>query len=153
MCRGSSEGVSTSGANDVARYIKLKKRYQNCTYVDGNLEIKFLEQGNETFDLSFLSKIEEVSGYVLITSVVAETIPLTSLKIIRGNQLFNYKNHSYSLFVGVNNQETRGLKELLLTNLSGNSNISSRVVLIKLFIINILDLKAMLLNIEYLIKS
>uniref|UniRef100_A0A8W8KRF1 Uncharacterized protein n=1 Tax=Magallana gigas TaxID=29159 RepID=A0A8W8KRF1_MAGGI len=119
VCRGSSEGVSTSGANDVARYIELKKRYQNCTYVDGNLEIKFLEQGNETFDLSFLSKIEEVSGYVLITSVVAETIPLTSLKIIRGNQLFNYKNHSYSLFVGVNNNETRGLKELLLTNLSG----------------------------------
>lgn len=118
VCRGSSEGVSTSGADDLARYTKLKKRYQNCTYVDGNLEIKFLEQGNETFDLSFLSKIEEVSGYVLITSVVAETIPLTSLKIIRGNQLFNYKNHSYSLFVGVNNQETRGLKELLLTNLS-----------------------------------
>ncbi len=121
--------------------------------MDGNLEIKFLEQGNETFDLSFLSKIDEVSGYVLITSVVAETIPLTSLKIIRGNQWFNYNNHSYSLFVGVNNNETRGLKELLLTNLSGNSNISSRVVLIKLFIINILDLKAMLLNIEYLIKS
>lgn len=84
VCRGSSEGVSTSGANDVARYIKLKKRYQNCTYVDGNLEIKFLEQGNETFDLSFLSKIEEVSGYVLITSVVAETIPLTSLKLFEG---------------------------------------------------------------------
>lgn len=120
MCRGSSEGVSTSGANDLARYKKLKQRYQNCTYVDGNLEIKFLEQENETFDLSFLSKIEEVSGYVLITSVTAETIPLTSLKIIRGNQLFNFKNHSYSLFVGVNNHETKGLKELLLTNLSGN---------------------------------
>lgn len=155
MCRGSSEGVSTSGANDLARYKKLKQRYQNCTYVDGNLEIKFLEQENETFDLSFLSKIEEVSGYVLITSVTAETIPLTSLKIIRGNQLFNFKNHSYSLFVGVNSHETKGLKELLLTNLSGNWNTSSKVVLIKLFIWNIFDLNAMLhvLNIiESLIK-
>lgn len=67
--------------------------------------------------------------------------------------MFNYKNYSYSLFVGVNNYETRGFKELLLINLLGNLNILLRVVLIKLFIINILDLKVMLFNIEYLIKS
>lgn len=47
----------------------------------------------------------------------------------------------------------RGFKELLLINLLGNLNILLRVVLIKLFIINILDLKVMLFNIEYLIKS
>lgn len=67
--------------------------------------------------------------------------------------MFNYKNYSYSLFVGVNNYEIRGFKELLLINLLGNLNILLRVVLIKLFIINILDLKVMLFNIEYLIKS
>lgn len=47
----------------------------------------------------------------------------------------------------------RGFKELLLINLLGNLNILLRIVLIKLFIINILYLKVMLFNIEYLIKS
>ncbi|XP_048773673.2 epidermal growth factor receptor-like isoform X3 [Ostrea edulis] len=123
VCRGSSEGLSASGTSDEARYRKLKQRYGNCTYVDGNLEIKFLEQPNITYDLSFLSNIEEVSGYVLIASVTAEYVPLTNLKIIRGNELFNFKNNSYSLFVALNHQETGvrgkiGLKELWFTNLS-----------------------------------
>lgn len=128
VCRGSSEGLSASGTSDEARYRKLKQRYGNCTYVDGNLEIKFLEQPNITYDLSFLSNIEEVSGYVLIASVTAEYVPLTNLKIIRGNELFNFKNNSYSLFVALNHQETGvrgkiGLKELWFTNLSGILNV------------------------------
>lgn len=119
FCRGSSEGLTISGPNDAARYKKLKQRYENCTYVDGNLEIKFLEQKNISYDLSFLSKIEEVSGYVLIASVIADHVPLTSLKIIRGNELFHYKDNSYSLFVALNYQGNEGLKELWFTSLSG----------------------------------
>ncbi|XP_061163896.1 epidermal growth factor receptor-like isoform X2 [Saccostrea echinata] len=120
VCRGSSEGLSASGASDEMRYRKLKQRYGNCTYVDGNLEIKFLEQPNFNYNLSFLSNIEEVSGYVLITSVTAKYLPLTKLKIIRGNELFHYKNNSYSLFVALNHDAGGkvGLKELWFTNLS-----------------------------------
>nr|XP_022328410.1 epidermal growth factor receptor-like isoform X3 [Crassostrea virginica] len=118
FCRGSSEGLTFSGPNDDARYKKLKQRYENCTYVDGNLEIKFLEQNNISYDLSFLSKIEEVSGYVLIASVIADHVPLTSLKIIRGNELFHYKDNRYSLFVALNYRGNEGLKELWFTSLS-----------------------------------
>jgi len=32
--------------------------YENCVYVDGNLELTYLENGS--YDLSFLSSIQEV---------------------------------------------------------------------------------------------
>lgn len=60
-----------------------------------------------------------MSGYVLIASVIADHVPLTSLKIIRGNELFHYKDNSYSLFVALNYQGNEGLKELWFTSLSG----------------------------------
>jgi len=45
------------------RYHQYRSLYANCTYVEGNLEIVFLMgPGNETFDLDFLSSIEEVSS-------------------------------------------------------------------------------------------
>ena len=42
------------------RYID---RYENCTYVDGNLEITWLEHGS--YNLSFLSSIQEVTSLVI----------------------------------------------------------------------------------------
>ena len=43
------------------RYHQYRSMYTNCTYVEGNLEIVFLMgPGNETFDLDFLSGIQEV---------------------------------------------------------------------------------------------
>lgn len=68
-------------------YRNLKDRYSNCTYVDGNLELTWL-QGNNC-DLSFLQNIREVTGYVLISHVDVKRLILPSLQIIRGRTLFN----------------------------------------------------------------
>jgi epidermal growth factor receptor len=40
-------------------YRNLRDRYTNCTYVDGNLELTWLQ--DETRDLDFLKDIREVS--------------------------------------------------------------------------------------------
>ena len=45
--------------NRVHHYRNLRDRYTNCTYVDGNLELTWLQ--DESFDLSFLKDIREVS--------------------------------------------------------------------------------------------
>ncbi|BFZ21756.1 hypothetical protein BsWGS_24794 [Bradybaena similaris] len=96
--------------------------YTNCTYVSGSLEIVFLEDPNVDYDLSFLSQIKEVTGYVLISGNFVDHIPLTSLRIIRGNPLFyhNKTNSWYSLFVALNYERhgSRGLTELRFTSLS-----------------------------------
>jgi len=44
-----------AGSWSIERYIRM---YQNCVYVDGNLEITYLE--DRSYDLSFLSDIREV---------------------------------------------------------------------------------------------
>jgi hypothetical protein len=59
-------------------YLDYKRTYTNCTYVDGNLEITFLDGPDDDYDLSFLQSIEEVSGYVLIYSVYAQDLHLIS---------------------------------------------------------------------------
>ena len=116
-----------SGTSE-SRYKSYKVRYTNCTYVDGNLEINFLEDPNVDYDLSFLESIEEVSGYVIITSIFAPYVPLTNLRIIRGNELFtDHKlngSKSYSLFVALNHDQkpgapTVGLRELRFKKLTG----------------------------------
>jgi len=59
VCTGTSFGLRRTGHAgnwSLQRYIRL---YENCVYVDGNLEITYLENGS--YDLSFLSTIQEVS--------------------------------------------------------------------------------------------
>ena len=41
-------------------YRNLRDRYTNCTYVDGNLELTWLQ--DESLDLGFLRHIREVSS-------------------------------------------------------------------------------------------
>lgn len=48
-------------------YRNLRDRFTNCTYVDGNLELTWLQDPG--IDLSFLQHIREVTGYVLISHV------------------------------------------------------------------------------------
>jgi len=58
VCTGTSFGLRRTGYAgnwSLQRYIRL---YENCIYVDGNLEITYLENG--LYDLSFLSTIQEV---------------------------------------------------------------------------------------------
>ena len=56
--------------NRVHHYRNLRDRYTNCTYVDGNLELTWLQ--DESFDLSFLKDIREVSRD-RVTNAVSQT--------------------------------------------------------------------------------
>lgn len=72
-------------------YRNMKERFTNCTYVDGNLELTWLQ--DENLDLSFLQYIREVTGYVLISHVDIKRIVLPKLQIIRGRTLFKINVH------------------------------------------------------------
>jgi len=98
VCIGTNGRLSVP-SNKQHHYRNLRDRYTNCTYVDGNLEITWLQ--NKTFDLSFLQYIREVTGYVLISHVDVRRIVLPNLQIIRGRTLFklNIHDHEFALFV------------------------------------------------------
>lgn len=66
VCIGTKSRLSVP-SNREHHYRNLRDRYNNCTYVDGNLELTWLEDPN--LDLSFLANIREVTGYILISHV------------------------------------------------------------------------------------
>jgi hypothetical protein len=116
VCRGTNTGLGHSEGH----YEMYRMKYTNCTYVDGNLELVFIEQPD--YDLSFLRDIREVTGYVLIVANLVDYVPLTNLRIIRGRTLFEQNNEMFSLFVALNYNITRpgvGLKELRFPSLHG----------------------------------
>ncbi|CAI9729185.1 epidermal growth factor receptor-like isoform X2 [Octopus vulgaris] len=124
VCLGTDNGMSISGDSAI-RYSRYKNRYSNCTYVDGNLELKFLD-GDQDYDLNFLKDIRIVTGYVLIVSIYARYIPLHSLQIIRGSDNFEWTDGSFcSLCVIMNhkpNDSDIGLRELQMPALTEISN-------------------------------
>jgi Receptor L domain len=66
----------------------------------------------------------QVTGYVLIVGVHADVIPLTNLRIIRGQSLYKIEGSSrgYGLYIGQNYQpgvRGVGIKELQFTSLHG----------------------------------
>ncbi len=96
-------------------YRNLRDRYTNCTYVDGNLELTWLQ--DEHLDLSFLQHIREVTGYVLISHVHVSRIVLPSLQIIRGRILFNlspndFQKESFALIITLSKMHTLELPAL-----------------------------------------
>jgi len=100
-------------ANLEHHYRNLRDRYTNCTYVDRNLEITWIQ--DEQMDLSFLQYIREVTGYVLISHVDVNKIVLPRLQIIRGRTLFklNIQEDSFALMVTLskmNSLELPGLR-------------------------------------------
>lgn len=92
-------------SNREHHYQNLRDRYTNCTYVDGNLELTWLQDKN--LDLSFLQDIREVTGYVLISHVDVKRIVLPNLQIIRGRTLFklNVRDEEFALMVTFSNME------------------------------------------------
>lgn len=90
----------------------MRDRFTNCTYVDGNLELTWLN--DPKFDLSFLQHIQEVTGYVLISHVDITRIVLPRLQIIRGRTLFklNISDQEFGLFVTYSNMNTLELPAL-----------------------------------------
>ena len=114
VCIGTNGRMSVPN-NREHHYRNLRDRYTNCTYVDGNLELTWLQ--DENLDLDFLKDIREVrgmileqklqkqvhlytaeilyfslylqvTGYVLISHVDVTRIVLPSLQIVRGRTLF-----------------------------------------------------------------
>ena len=129
VCLGTNTGLGHQG-DEAHRYNNYKQRYTNCTFVDGNLELVFLDY-EDNYDLSFLQDIKEVTGYVLIVGVHAQYVPLTNLRIIRGRTLFSPErgnteaSNRYSLYIALNYgkfSRTVGLQELRFKHLYGKCN-------------------------------
>ena len=69
---------------------------------------------------------------MLIVSVYADVIPLTSLNVIRGTTLFENKGRNYSVFMtnnfNPNDEMSVGLRELQLPSLHGQLSHSTRLL-------------------------
>uniref|UniRef100_A0A182WA18 receptor protein-tyrosine kinase n=1 Tax=Anopheles minimus TaxID=112268 RepID=A0A182WA18_9DIPT len=98
-------------ANREYHFKNLRDRYTNCTYVDGNLEITWIQ--NIT-DLNFLQHIREVTGYVLLSHIDLPQVILPRLQIIRGRTTFklNKWEEAYGLFVSFSHMNTLELPAL-----------------------------------------
>lgn len=104
VCIGTNGRMSVP-SNREHHHQNLRDRYTNCTYVDGNLELTWLQ--DKTLDLSFLQDIREVTGYVLISHVDVKRIVLSNLQIIRGRTLFklNVRDEEFALMVTLSKME------------------------------------------------
>uniref|UniRef100_A0A8C4QV48 Receptor protein-tyrosine kinase n=1 Tax=Eptatretus burgeri TaxID=7764 RepID=A0A8C4QV48_EPTBU len=120
FCSGTENKLSVSATREL-QYQALRKTYEDCEVVLGNLEIVNIGRDK---DISFLRSIREVSGYVLISLNEFDFLPLENLRIIRGTKLFN---GMYALSVFVNYHKSSrlrrrrprsGLKELRLHSLT-----------------------------------
>lgn len=111
VCIGTNGRMSVPSNRD-HHYRNLKERFANCTFVDGNLELTWLQ--DENLDLSFLQYIREVTGYVLISHVDIRRIVLPRLQIIRGRTLFtmNSRNEEFALLVTLSKMYTLELPAL-----------------------------------------
>ena len=123
VCQGTSTGLGHQGT-ERDRYNFYQTRYTNCTLVNGNLEIVWLSERN--YNLSFLKNIQEVTGYVIVVALAADKLPLYSLRIIRGKDLFEHQNKYYSLYVALNYRPggRQGLKYIYFTSLHGESTLT-----------------------------
>uniref|UniRef100_A0A671XJI3 receptor protein-tyrosine kinase n=1 Tax=Sparus aurata TaxID=8175 RepID=A0A671XJI3_SPAAU len=95
-------------------YLNMVKTYSNCTVVLENLEITHMEDHR---DMSFLSSIEEVGGYVLIALNTASRISLQNLRIIRGHTLYE-RNFALAVLSNIDKPTGRATNELLLPSLT-----------------------------------
>ena len=102
VCIGTNGRMSVPN-NRENHYRNLRDRYTNCTYVDGNLELTWLQDENR--DLDFLKDIREVSEKLFILYLKQYT--LGGLKIFwyyLGLPIFNkcliIESTIYNLFAG-----------------------------------------------------
>ncbi|XP_072109713.1 epidermal growth factor receptor isoform X1 [Mobula birostris] len=113
VCSG-IENKLTMLSNVHDHYNNLRRTYNACEVVMGNLEITFLQPYH---DVSFLESIQEVSGYVLIALNKISRIPLQNLRIIRGHQLYDDK-YALVILSNYDQEGVSGLSELPLQNLT-----------------------------------
>ncbi|XP_061547337.1 receptor tyrosine-protein kinase erbB-4-like isoform X4 [Phycodurus eques] len=113
VCAGTENKLSTLSDLE-QQYRTLRKYYESCEVVMGNLEITSIDRSR---DLSFLRSIREVTGYVLVALNQFDYLPLENLRIIRGTKL--YDNHySLAIFLNYRHDGNFGLRQLGLKNLT-----------------------------------
>uniref|UniRef100_A0A673C4U9 Receptor protein-tyrosine kinase n=1 Tax=Sphaeramia orbicularis TaxID=375764 RepID=A0A673C4U9_9TELE len=114
VCPGTENKLSTLSDLD-QQYRTLKKLYENCEVVMGNLEITSIDRNR---NLSFLKSIREVTGYVLVALNQFDYLPLENLRIIRGTKLYE-RRYSLAIFLNYRRDGYYGLRQLGLRNLTG----------------------------------
>uniref|UniRef100_A0A8C2E0I1 Receptor protein-tyrosine kinase n=1 Tax=Cyprinus carpio TaxID=7962 RepID=A0A8C2E0I1_CYPCA len=113
LCTGTENKLSTLSDLD-QQYRTLRKYYENCEVVMGNLEITSIDRSR---DLSFLRSIREVTGYVLVALNQFEYLPLENLRIIRGTRLYEDR-YALAIFLNYRRDGNFGLHQLGLKNLT-----------------------------------
>uniref|UniRef100_A0A3B4X3S7 Receptor protein-tyrosine kinase n=1 Tax=Seriola lalandi dorsalis TaxID=1841481 RepID=A0A3B4X3S7_SERLL len=96
------------------QYRTLKKLYENCEVVMGNLEITSIDRNR---NLSFLKSIREVTGYVLVALNQFDYLPLENLRIVRGTKLYEDR-YALAIFLNYRRDGYYGLRQLGLRNLT-----------------------------------
>lgn len=114
VCAGTENKLSSLSDLE-QQYRALRKYYENCEVVMGNLEITSIEHNR---DLSFLRSIREVTGYVLVALNQFRYLPLENLRIIRGTKLYEDR-YALAIFLNYRKDGNFGLQELGLKNLTG----------------------------------
>uniref|UniRef100_A0A9J8D4S5 Receptor protein-tyrosine kinase n=1 Tax=Cyprinus carpio carpio TaxID=630221 RepID=A0A9J8D4S5_CYPCA len=114
VCSGTDNKLSTLSDLD-QQYKTLRKFYENCEVVMGNLEITSIERNR---NLSFLKSIREVTGYVLVALNQFDYLPLENLRIIRGTKLYEGR-YALAIFLNYRRDGSFGLRQLGLKNLTG----------------------------------
>uniref|UniRef100_A0A8C6T975 receptor protein-tyrosine kinase n=1 Tax=Neogobius melanostomus TaxID=47308 RepID=A0A8C6T975_9GOBI len=116
VCTGTENKLSTLSDLE-QQYRTLKKSYENCEVVMGNLEITSIDRSR---DLTFLRSIREVRGYVLVALNQFDYLPLENLRIIRGTKLYEDR-YSLAVFLNYRRDGNFGLRQLGLKNLTGTA--------------------------------
>ena len=89
--------------------------FKDCTHVEKSVEIVFLD-GPGDYDMSFLSSIREIRGYLVIYGNKFTSLPMTNLRLVRGRTL--YEDHDggmCSIYVAHNSR----LKDVQLPSIHG----------------------------------
>ncbi|XP_057188297.1 receptor tyrosine-protein kinase erbB-4 isoform X3 [Triplophysa rosa] len=113
VCPGTDNKLSTLSDVD-QQYRTLRKFYENCEVVMGNLEITSIERNR---NLSFLKSIREVTGYVLVALNQFDYLPLENLRIIRGTKLYEGR-YALAIFLNYRRDGLFGLRQLGFKNLT-----------------------------------
>uniref|UniRef100_A0A8C6WWP8 Receptor protein-tyrosine kinase n=1 Tax=Neogobius melanostomus TaxID=47308 RepID=A0A8C6WWP8_9GOBI len=113
LCAGTENKLSSLSDLE-QQYRSLKKAYENCEVVMGNLEITCIDRNR---NLTFLKSIREVTGYVLVALNQFDTLPLENLRIIRGTKLYEGR-YSLAIFLNYRRDGYYGLRQLGLRNLT-----------------------------------
>ncbi|XP_072541546.1 receptor tyrosine-protein kinase erbB-4-like isoform X2 [Salminus brasiliensis] len=113
VCTGTENKLSTLSDLE-QQYRTLRKYYENCEVVMGNLEITSIDRSR---DLSFLRSIREVTGYVLVALNQFDYLPLENLRIIRGTRLYEDR-YALAIFLNYRRDGNFGLRQLGLKNLT-----------------------------------